>query len=108
MKKAINFGSDIRFTGEHKGTKNHLKYKWVAMATDEYPDSIIICKDDMFWLKIGDKLMIRNLKRILSHEPIHNILWDIGIDGNYDFLLHKFRKQIKKECPKTYRDYLTF
>lgn len=100
-----NYGSVVILSPDEQKTS----YKWVAHANSRYPDTIFINKDDRFWLKLGDKRMIRNLQRIFSHEPIHNIIWDMNIfDENYDYLVQKFKKQIKKECPKTYREMCVF
>lgn len=106
----IRFGSDIQFAEEERGTGKNKKYRWVAHANSSFPEIIFINKYDEFWLNaVGEnKVMIRTLRRLLSHEPIHCILWDFGIWGNYDYLVRKFRKQIKKECPKTFRDYMMF
>ena len=106
-----NYASDIRFYGELKGHKKGLKYKWVAHSNSKYPDIIFLNKSK-FWTRVGEyKVMIRVLKRLFGHEPIHCILWDmfgVNQDGNYDYIVNKFRKKIKKECPKTYSEWSTF
>ncbi len=104
----MHSGSNIKLDGEHKGTGKHVKYKWIAHAQSNTPTVIYLNKEDAFWPKLRDKRMIRELVRVCSHEPIHNLLWRMGIDGKYDYLVHKFRKQVKKECPKTYREYRKF
>lgn len=103
----INFGSDIRISGIHNGTEKYTKYKWVAYAWEKYTNTIFLCKNK-YWFELGDKRMVRNLKRVLTHETIHNILWYDNQYGCYDFMVGKFRRRIKKECPKTYGDYLVF
>jgi len=106
-----NYGSEIKFVGKHKGTKKHTKYVWVASAKSNHPTTVFINKCDEYWFKLGDKRMIRFLRHIFSHEPIHCILWDMlgteKCDG-YDYLRKKFTQQIIKECPKSFRDWNTF
>jgi len=109
----MKYGSNIKFSGEVKGIKKHAKYQWAAHADSRSKDTIFINKYDQIWLKEAgeNKIMIRILRRLFGHEPIHCILWDMfGVenDGNYDYLVNRFRKQIQKECPKTHRDYMTF
>lgn len=107
MTNILNFGSKIEFTGSHKGTEKGIKYKWIASASYDHPETIFINKEDGFWLKIGDKKMLEILTHVFSHEPIHNIInhtiLGTPIFAGYDRLRKKFVNRIKKECPKTYR-----
>jgi len=103
MKKP-NFGSNIIFKESSTGTAKHLKYRWIASASYKYPDTVII-NENPWWLTLGEKRMERDLKRVLSHEVIHNILWYMDIDGKLDFLVRRFRKQTRKQCKKTWEDW---
>lgn len=106
----MNFGSDIQFAPARKGVDKGITYQWKASAKSDYPETIFL-NQNPFWFKLGDKRMIRTLRHVFSHEPIHNIIY--GIDpnagyGNYDRLRLKFMKQIKKQCPKTFREWTIF
>lgn len=106
-----NFGSDIQFdearTGKHRG----VKYQWIASAHCDSPETIFI-NENSGWFKLGDKRMLRTLRHVMSHEPIHNIInhemLGVLIFEGYDKLRLKFNKQIMKECPKTFREWNTF
>jgi len=102
MKQKINFGSEIKILKAHKGTEKHLKYRWVASFNSKFPDTIFMNEHE-WWFTLGNKRMEKELRRILSHEVIHNILHSMKIYGKLDFTSHKFRKQVKRECPKTWR-----
>ncbi len=97
----VNYGSNIKFKGEHKGHKKGAKYKWIASAHLEHPDTIFIHKDDDFWLKKPLSYIIKRTAMVIPHETIHQILWEYGVDPffGYDIvrgkLLHK-RKQAKR------------
>jgi len=100
-----NFGSNISLEKEKRGNIKYLKYHWVASAQEKHPDTIFIHKYDSIWLKQKDKRITETLRRILSHETIHCILWYNGIYGELDVLVHKFKKQLKKDCKKTWLNY---
>lgn len=106
-----NYGSNIKLDVAMKGEGTGIKYEWIASACYDKPNTIFI-NSNRYWHQIGDKRMIRTLKYILSHEPIHNIInhdmLDKPIFGSYDRLRLKFEKLIKKQCPRTYRDWRVF
>ena len=106
-----NYGSELKFDRAKKGEGKGIKYKWIASANYDYPETIFI-NENSFWFTLGDKRMIRILRHVLSHEPIHNIInyeiFDEPMFGGYDRLRLKFIKQIHKECPKTWRNYNGF
>lgn len=110
-KKKLNFGTDIQFSNYHKGEGIGIKYEWIASAQYNSPETIFLNKNK-YWFEIGDKRMVRVLRHVFSHEPIHNILNHVIFDSpmfeSYDRLRLKFSKQIKKECPKTFREWNTF
>lgn len=101
----MNYGSDIKICGEYRGTSKGLKYRWIAHANADFPDTIFINKHDI-WFEFGDKLRLESLIRACSHETIHNILWYIiGIHNMtlHDRMLQPFRRRIKKTCKKTHK-----
>ena len=107
----MNFGSDIQFDKARTGERKGIKYKWIASAHYDLPETIFINQHQV-WFELGDKRMIRTLRHVMSHEPIHNIInhkmLGVLIFEGYDRLRLKFSKQIKKECPKTFREWNTF
>jgi hypothetical protein len=109
----INFGSEIKIFGPYKGIHKNVKYRHIASCNHDYPN-LIKLREHPKWFKLGDKGRVKKLIQICSHEPIHNIIthYMIGYSlmntHGYDILISKFKKRIKKECPKTHRDYSTF
>lgn len=107
----MNFGSDIQFDKAKKGEGTGIKYEWIASAHYDSPETIFL-NENKYWFELGDKRMIRMLRHVFSHEPIHNIInhkiFKHPLFDGYDRLKLKFNKQIKKECPKTYREWNTF
>lgn len=103
----INFGTDIKIIGPNKGTTKGLKYQWIASVNADFPDTIFLNENKM-WFEIGNKLMIENLTRAISHETIHNILWyKIGIKNMtlHDKMMQPFKRKIKKTCKKTHKNW---
>jgi hypothetical protein len=80
-----NYGSNIKFKGEHKGYKKGAKYKWIASAHLEYPDTVFLHKHDAFWLGESLNFIIERMAMIIPHECIHQILWDYGEDPNFGY-----------------------
>ena len=109
----INFGSAVKIFDSYKGTHKNVKYQHIASANHDYPNLIKIRKHPN-WFKFGDKWKTKKLIQICSHEPIHNIIthdmigYSLMNSHGYDILGHKFTKQIKKECPKTWKDWRMF
>ncbi len=107
----MDFGSDIQFDEAKKGECKGIKYEWIASAHSNSPETIFI-NENPFWFNLGDKRMLRTLRYVMSHESIHNIInheiFGMLIFEGYDKLRLKFSKQIKKECPKTFRIWNTF
>jgi len=109
----MNFGSQIEILDSYKGIHKNVKYQHIASANHNYPNLIKI-RDHPLWKKFGDKRRTRKLIQICSHEPIHNIITHDMVEYSqmnshgYDILSSKFKKQIKKECPKTFTEWSMF
>ncbi len=90
-----NYGSNIKFVGEKRGTKKGARYNWIAGAHLEDTNTIFIYKYDRFWIKEPLNFIIYKVTNMIPHECIHQILWEFGEDqrGGYDIvrghLLHK-------------------
>jgi len=67
-----DIGTDIEFAGGTSGNG----YKWIASARSDKRDKIIFHKHRV-WSK-EYKNTINRVIHCLSHEPIHQILWDMG------------------------------
>ena len=106
------FGTEIFFQSPHKGTKKHRKYTWIASADSRFPEVIYIHKDEC-WFQTRSKFYTIRLIRIISHETIHQVLWDLeGVESMemYDYVQKKFWKRIQKEIKdkKERRPYAMF
>src|SRR3972149_8589026 len=101
----VNFGSDIKFAGTGGGKKKGKKYKWIASASTQYPNIIIINKHSM-WLDKPLNYIIKKITDLMPHETIHNILWDNGLDpyGGYDIVRNKILHK-RKLSDKMHRIY---
>lgn len=86
----INYGSDIRFEGTGKSKGKGQNYKWIASASTQYPDTIIINKHKI-WIDKPLNYIIKKTTALIPHETIHNILWANGLDpnSNYDIVRNK-------------------
>ena len=109
----VNFGSEIKIFDSYKGIRKNVKYQHIASSNHDYPNLIKLRKHPN-WIKFGDKRRIKKLIQICSHEPIHNIIthkmtsYSALSSHGYDRLALQFRKRIKKECPKTWRECRVF
>lgn len=109
-----NYGSEVKIFGAYKGIHKNVKYQHIASTNHKTPNLIKLRKHPN-WEKYGDDWKAKKLVQICAHEPIHNIITHdmVGYSSKnshgYDIVGHKFKKQIEKECPKTYKDWtLTF
>lgn len=109
----INFGSQIKIFDSHKGIRKGVKYQHMASSNHNYPELIKFRKNPK-WFKFGIKRLTHQSIHVCAHESIHNIIThamvpysDLASHG-YDRLVLQFRKQIKKECPKTWREWRVF
>lgn len=91
-----NYGSHIIFKGKARGTTKGARYNWIASTRSENPDTIFIHKHRLWFKK---KELMSFIKLILSHEPIHQILWREGLDKKdyYDVVRRKFLKTLSKK-----------
>ena len=80
-----SYGSNIKFKGERKGVKKGAKYKWIASAHLEHPDTIFIHKQDAIWLDKPINYIINKSACMIPHECIHQILWDYGEDPKFGY-----------------------
>jgi len=88
-----NFGSQIVIQPPQKGTNKHGKYGFIAHANIMHPE-IIFLNQHKKWFNYGSKRMQRVLNRILIHEVVHQLIWDLmpyRETGSYDYLIHKFQ-----------------
>jgi len=110
LSKKNNYGSEIKIFEAFKGIRKNVKYQHIASANHDFPNLIKI-RDHPNWKIFGDKRRTLKLITICSHEPIHNIITHdmVGYSRKnshgYDILREKFVKQLKKDCPKTYRNW---
>ena len=109
----VNFGSEIKIFDSYKGIRKNVKYQHMASSNHDYPELIKLRKNPR-WFRFGIKRLIQQSTHVCTHESIHNIIThrmasysDLTSHG-YDRLTLQFRKQIKKECPKTWLDWRVF
>lgn len=109
----MNFGSNIKIFDSYKGIRKNVKYQHMASSNHDYPELIKFRKNPR-WFRFGMKRLIQKSLHVCAHESIHNIIThkmtsysDLSSHG-YDRLVLKFRKRIKKECPKIFEKWNTF
>ena len=98
MSKDCHYGSEIAFSGEAKGNEKGKSYRWIAHANEKHPETIFLNKNND-WFTKNKKFFEFLILKVLIHEPIHNILWDNGLDPNnqYDIVKHRFLNKYKME-----------
>ena len=90
----------ITFGKGGKGSSNGMNYKWIGSAHQETPDTIEIQANHV-WLTAKEDYLMHLVIKVLVHEPIHHLLWALGVDPhtNYDILRIRFIRMLLKDTP---------
>jgi len=99
----MNYGSNIKFKGEHKGYKKGAKYKWIASAHLEHPDTIFIHEHEM-WKEETISYIINKCIHMFPHETIHQLLWDLGEDPHHGYDIVRGKLLHKRKCSQYLRN----
>lgn len=92
-----HFGTDIMFAGAMNGTGRCKSYRFVASTREDMPD-IAIIRVHPIWSTKNEKRLMWKVRQVLNHEPIHQILWWLGVDPQttYDIVKLHFIKMLCK------------
>jgi len=84
-----NYGSDIKFADERRGTVKGKDYGFIASANVQYTDTIFLNKHESWEKPLS--FVIKQLIMLIPHESIHGWLWDNGYDDKrgYDIVRYK-------------------
>ena len=102
------FCCDIRIDPKpQKITLPTLSYNACAYVIRGREETMYICEDK--WLNHSEKSNILELTKLFGHETIHGILYKEDLSSStYDCIQIPFMNRLKRECPKTWRDWFLF